>query len=311
MTHLIKGSALQLIGNTPIVALDRVYTGSGRLLAKAEFMQPGGSVKDRAAKQIIENAYRCGTLRGGQMVIEMTSGNMGAGLAVVCNVIGNPFVAVMSEGNSPARVRMLESLGAKVVLVPQVDGSPGRVTGSDIERAVEKAVILAEQNNAFYVDQFNNPNSVTAHEEGTGPEIWNALDGKVDVFVAGIGSGGTFIGTSKFLKSKKTDIICAAVEPAGAEVLAGKTVAKPRHLLQGMGYGYMPPKWEANLADSFIAVSDEEASFFKRELAEKEGLHVGFSAAANVCASIKFLDSQQAKVGSTIVTVLCDTGLKY
>jgi cysteine synthase A len=241
MSHLIKDNTLQLIGNTPLVALDRIYQGASRLLAKAEFMQPGGSVKDRAAKQIIECAYRDGVLRRGQTVVEMTSGNMGAGLAVVCNVTGNPFVAVMSEGNSPARVKMLESLGAKVVLVPQIDGFSGRVTGSDIKRAVEEAVILTEQNNAFYVDQFNNPNSLTAHEQGTGLEIWNALGGKVDAFVASVGSGGTFVGTSKFLKRMKRDVVCLAVEPAGAEVLAGKSVTKPQHLLQGMGYGYVPP----------------------------------------------------------------------
>lgn len=311
MLRFIKNSALELIGNTPLVALNRIYKGSGNLLAKAEFMQPGGSVKDRAAKQIIEDAYRSGTLEKGQTVVEMTSGNMGAGLAVACNALGNPLIAVMSEGNSSARVKMLESLGAKVVLVPQVDGKPERVTGSDIQAAERRAIEIAEEKKCFYVDQFNNPSSIRAHEQGTGPEIWNALGGRIDAFVAAVGSGGTFTGTAKFLKAQNPKVICAAVEPEGAQILAEKPLTKSRHLLQGMGYGFVPPKWEAGLADLFFAVGDEEAIHYKKMLAEKEGLHVGFSAAANVCASVKFLKQQFSSTNLTVVTILCDSGLKY
>lgn len=192
---LIRNS-LQLIENTPLIELANIHNGPGKIYGKAEFIQPGGSVKDRAALHIIQDAYKSGALRKGQPVVEMTSGNMGAGLAVVCNMLGNPFTAVMSEGNSPARVNMLKGFGATVILVPQVDGIPGQVTGKDIEAATKKAISLAEENDGFYVDQFNNPSSVQAHYRSTGPEIWNDLNGNVTAYVAAAGSGGTFTGTS-------------------------------------------------------------------------------------------------------------------
>ena len=304
-------SVLGMIGNTPLVSLSRIHQGPGRILAKAEFVQPGGSVKDRAALRIILDAYQSDMLRSGQPVVEMTSGNMGAGLAVVCNVTGNPFVAVMSAGNSQERARMLRALGADLVLTPQVDGQPGQVTGPDINAAVVRARQIARERQAFYVDQFNNPGTVRAHEEGTGPEIWNALGDETDAFVASVGSGGTFVGTSRFLKRKKPRIICAAVEPEGCEVLAGRPVVRSRHLLQGTGYGDVPPQWDAALADVFAAVSDAEAIHFRELLAGKEGLHVGFSAAANVCASVKLIESGRLGKSPTVVTILCDTGLKY
>jgi len=304
-------SVLGMIGNTPLVSLSRIHQGPGRILAKAEFVQPGGSVKDRAALRIILDAYQSDMLRSGQPVVEMTSGNMGAGLAVVCNVTGNPFVAVMSAGNSQERARMLRALGADLMLTPQVDGQPGQVTGPDINAAVVRARQIARERQAFYVDQFNNPGTVRAHEEGTGPEIWNALGDETDAFVASVGSGGTFVGTSRFLKRKKPRIICAAVEPEGCEVLAGRPVVRSRHLLQGTGYGDVPPQWDAALADVFAAVSDAEAIHFRELLAGKEGLHVGFSAAANVCASVKLIESGRLGKSPTVVTILCDTGLKY
>jgi cysteine synthase A len=307
----ISTSALQLIGNTPLISLDRIYSGPGRLLAKGEFVNPGGSIKDRAARYIIRTAYLEGRLKPGQPVVEMTSGNMGAGLAVVCNVIGNRFTAVMSQGNSPERVRMLNSLGAEVVLVPQVNGNPGCVTGDDINAVQQKAISIAREKDAFFVDQFNNSGSTLVHEQETGPEIWEGLEGNVDAFVSGVGSAGTFVGTSRFLKNKNPQIICAAVEPAGAEVLAGKPVTKPKHILQGIGYGSIPPLWEIGLADLMIAVDDVSAENYRQLLAEKEGLYVGYSAAANVCASIRMI--QDGILGNipTVVTILCDTGLKY
>lgn len=307
----IYESSLSLIGDTPLVSLNRIHSEPARLLAKVEFFNPGGSIKDRPARHIIQTAYNQGKLVPGQPVVEMTSGNMGAGLAVVCSITGNPFVAVMSEGNSPARSRMISSFGAEVVLVPQVDGSPERVTGADIAFAREKALEIAHKRNAFFVDQFNNPSSVLVHEQETGPEIWEALDGQIDCFVAGIGSGGTFVGVSRFLKSRKPEITCVAVEPKGAEVLAGKNVVKARHVLQGVGYGSIPPKWENRLADLFVAVSDEEAIRYQKLLAEKEGLYVGYSSAANVCAGIKIMKNKTFETVPTIVTFLCDTGLKY
>ena len=268
-------------------------------------------MKDRAALRIVQDARGAGQLGPGQPVVEMTSGNMGAGLAVVCNVLGHPFIATMSEGNSPARARMLEALGAEVVLVRQVEGTPGRVTGADIRAATERAIEIARERGAFYVDQFNNPSCVRAHEESTGPEIWEALGDELDAFVAAVGTGGTFVGVSRFLKRMKPGMWCVAVEPEGAEVLAGKAVEKPDHLLQGTGYGFVPPQWDPGLADEFIAISDNEATRFRRLLAEKEGLHVGFSAAANVCAALKLVESSRLGEAATVVTVLCDTGLKY
>ncbi|HSF41653.1 MAG TPA: cysteine synthase family protein [Thermoanaerobaculia bacterium] len=307
----VHTSALELIGNTPLVALDRLHPGPGRILAKAEFLNPGGSVKDRAARRIIHDALRDGRLAADQAVVEMTSGNMGAGLALVCNVLGHRFTAVMSAGNSPERVRMLEALGAEVVLVPQVDGGPGQVTGADVKAAADEARRLARRRGAWYVDQFHNPGSVAAHEHGTGPEIWRDLEGRLDAFVAIVGSGGTFVGTSRYLKSRNPRIVCAAVEPEGCEPLAGRRVTRPRHLLQGTGYGVVPPHWERKLADAVLCVSDDEAVLYRKLLAEKEGLHVGFSAAANVCASVKLLESGRVPREGTVVTVLCDTGLKY
>ena len=304
-------SALDMIGNTPLIALDRIHRGPGRLLAKAEFIQPGGSVKDRAALAIIEDAYRTGELVKGQPVVEMTSGNMGAGLAVVCNVLGNPFVATMSRGNSPERARMLRSLGAELILVPQVNGTLGKVTGPDIEAAVEEARRIAEERGAYYVNQFYRDGCMRAHEEGTGPELWKEMGSAIDAFVAAVGSGGTFVGTSRFLKRSQPNIRCYAVEPQGAEVLAGKPLEKPGHMLQGTGYGLIPPHWEAGLADGFFSVSDEEATEFRQRLANEEGLHVGYSAAANVCAAIKLLQSRELGAHPNVITMLCDTGLKY
>lgn len=307
----VRTSALDLIGNTPLVALDRLHPGPGRLFAKAELLNPGGSVKDRAARRIVHDALRDGRLAPGQPVVEMTSGNMGAGLALVCNVLGHPFTAVMSAGNSPERARMLEALGAEVVLVPQVDGAPGQVTGADVKTAADEARRLARGRGAWYVDQFHNPGSVAAHEHGTGPEIWRDLEGRLDAFVAIVGSGGTFVGTSRYLKRRNPGIVCAAVEPEGCEPLAGRRITKARHLLQGTGYGVVPPHWEPKLADAVLRVSDEEAVLYRKLLAEKEGLHVGFSSGANVCAAVKLLKSGRIPSDGTVVTILCDTGLKY
>lgn len=305
------GSALDLIGNTSLVALQRIHPGPGALFAKVEFLQPGGSVKDRPARWILQEAYRAGKLVSGQPVVEMTSGNMGAGLAVAANLLGNPFIAVMSEGNSPERARMLRSLGAQVLLVAQVDGGPGEVTGADITAAAKRARELAREKGAYYVDQFNNPGTLRAHQETTGPEIWRALGGRLDAFVAAVGTGGTFIGASRYLKSRNPAIVCAAVEPVGAEALAGKPVTKPRHLLQGTGYGRVPPQWEPKMADAFLAVSDDEAVEYRRLLGTRESLHVGFSAAANVCAAMKLIASGVLGPEPAVVTILPDTGLKY
>jgi cysteine synthase A len=307
----IAASALDLIGETPLLELSRIHPGPGRLLAKAEFLQPGGSVKDRAAKAIILAARSDGRLKPGAPVVEMTSGNMGAGLAVACAALGHPLIVTMSAGNSPARARMLEKLGAKVVLTPQVDGAPGQVTGEDIEAAAVQARALAEETGAFYVDQFNAHEGVRAHRLGTGPEIWRQTGGELDAWVAGVGTGATFVGVARALKAENPDILCAAMEPEGSEPLSGKGVANPRHLLQGIGYGAVPPHWDPALADAVIAVSDADATAMRQALAEQEGLYVGYSAAANVWAALRLFEDGRVRAGGVVVTVLCDTGLKY
>lgn len=302
-------STLNLIHNTPLIFLDKISAAlPGKIYAKAEHLQPGGSVKDRAAYQIILDAYENGSLKKGQTVVEMTSGNMGAGLALVCRHFGNPFVAVMPEGNSPERRKILSAFGAEIVLTKQVDGSPGMVTGADIALAVEAANEITQNRNAFYADQFNNPSCIKAHFNHTGPEILQDLP-EADVFIASVGSGGTFIGTSKYLKSVNPNIKCIAVEPEKSAILKTGIVDDPKHIIQGTAYGLIPPHWDEALADDFITVSDEEVMDMKKRLSSEQGLYVGYSAAANVIAAQKYLKAQAKPLN--IVTVLCDSGYKY
>jgi cysteine synthase A len=308
---VLAESAIDLIGKTPLVALDRIYSGPGRIVAKAEFLQPGGSVKDRAAKAILLAAREDGRLRPGMPVIEMTSGNMGAGLAVACAALGHPLVVTMSAGNSPARAKMLEGLGAEVILVAQIDGSPGQVTGRDVEAAAEAAHVIACERDGFYVDQFHAAEGITAHETTTGPEILEQLGHPVDGWVAAVGTGCTFMGVTKALRAANSTTVCAAVEPLGCRPLAGEPTTKARHMLQGIGYGLVPPHWDPTLMNMSLGVSDEEAEHWRRKLAREEGLYVGYSAAANVCAAVKLLQSGQLHADAVVATVLCDTGLKY
>ncbi|MDI4239528.1 cysteine synthase family protein, partial [Bradyrhizobium sp. Arg237L] len=289
-------SALDLIGRTPLVALDRVHSGPGRIVAKVEFLQPGGSVKDRAAKAIVLAAREDGRLKPGMPVVEMTSGNMGAGLAVVCAALGHPFIATMSAGNSTARARMMEGLGARVVLVPQVDGTPGQVTGADVAAAADVAAQIARDGGGYYVDQFNASEGIVAHETTTGPEILEQFGGPVDGWVAAVGTGCTFIGVARALKAANPATLCAAVEPEGSEPLAGKKVEKARHIVQGTGYGLVPQHWDTGLMDLSLTVTDAEVEYWHRQLAVMEGLYVGYSAAANVCAAAKLLRSGRLKV---------------
>jgi cysteine synthase A len=308
---MIAASASELIGRTPLVALDRIHRGPGRILAKAEFMQPGGSIKDRAALAILTAARSDGRLSPGGTVVEMTSGNMGAGLAVACAALRHPLVVTMSAGNSEARARMLAGLGAEVVLIPQVDGSEGRVTGSDIAVAADAARRIAIERRAFYVDQFHAFEPSRAHEAGTGREILSQAGCAIHGWVAAVGTGATFTGVARALKAASKDTWCAAVEPRGAAPLGGGLVHKPGHLLQGTGYGAIPPHWDPALMDESIEVSDDEATEWRHRLAAEEGLYVGFSAAANVCAASRLLNSGRLVRDAIVATVLCDSGLKY
>jgi cysteine synthase A len=312
MSHA-HDSVLGAIGNTPLVALDRLRAAEGvapRVLAKLEYFGPGGSVKDRAALSIIEEAEKDGRLRAGQMVVELTSGNMGIGLAVACAVKGYRFTAVMSEGNSRERWRVMKALGARVVLVPQAAGGvPGQVTGEDLALVEKKAQELVRRHGAFRVDQFRNPANPAAHRKGTGEEIWTQSGGKVDAFVAIAGTGGTFVGVSAALKRHNHNVKCWVVEPAGAPVLAGRRVTSQKHKIQGAGYALTPEVWDPSLCDGYLTVTDREAIRCARRLARLEGVLSGFSGGANVAACLKL--AEKLPGGSTIVTLIPDTGLKY
>jgi cysteine synthase A len=303
-----KGSTLNLITKTPLLHLDKITNGIGKIYAKLEYLQPGGSLKDRVAFQIIKDAYSSNQLKKGQLVIEMTSGNMGAGLAVVCKQFGNPFIAVMSNGNSPERRKILKALGSDIVLTEQVDGQLGMVTGKDIEIAANTAKEIAKERDGFFVDQFNNPSCIKAHFKTTGPEIWDDLN-EIEVFIASVGSGGTFTGTSRYLKSKNKNIKCIAVEPENASILKTGKIINPKHIIQGAGYSIIPPHWESNLADEIITVTDKEVEEMTRRLSSEQGLYVGYSSGANVKAALKYLE--MTKSDKVIVTILCDYGYKY
>lgn len=307
----IAASALEAIGRTPLVALDRLAAGlPGRVVAKVEFYSPGLSVKDRVARYLIEQAERSGRLRPGDTVVELTSGNMGVGLAIVCAIKGYRFIAVMSEGNSPERRRMLEALGAQVELVPQVGGPrPGQVSGDDLARVEERTQRLVRELGAFRPDQFHHPDAARAHELTTAVELLEQTGGRLDAFVAGVGTGGTFVGVARALKRHRSTIRCYAVEPAGAPALAGQPIREPRHRLQGMGYGVVPPLWDATLCDGTLGIADAEAIAVARALARREGLFCGFSSGANVAAALRI--AAELPAGAVVATVLPDTGLKY
>ncbi|MBI4390778.1 MAG: cysteine synthase family protein [candidate division NC10 bacterium] len=304
-------STTPTIGQTPLVALDRLARGlPGRVLAKLETANPGGSVKDRIALAIIEAAERDGRLKPGGTVVELTSGNTGIGLAIVCAVKGYRMIAVISEGNTVERRRMLRAVGAEVVLVPQAGRPrPGQVSGADLRKVEEKTRELVERLKAFRPDQFLNPDNVAAHEQGTGREIWEQTGGRVNAFCALVGTGGTFVGVARALKARNPAVRCYAVEPAGAPVLAGRRVKNPRHKLQGGGYAFVPPLWDPACCDGFLTATDAEAIRVARRLGREEGICAGFSSGANVAAALRL--ARRAAPGETVVTIIADTGLRY
>jgi cysteine synthase A len=305
------GAITGCIGSTPAVWLDRLTSDlPGRILLKLESMNPGGSIKDRAALQCLRDAEADGLLQRGMPVVELTSGNMGIGLAVACAVMGYRMIAVMSEGNSPERRQLLAAYGAEIELVPQVPGSEaGKVSGEDLALVEQRTAELVEALGAWRPDQFTNPSNPRAHEFGTGPEIWEQAAGSLAAFVAMVGTGGTFIGISRALKLRDTGIRCFAVEPAGAQALAGKPVANPSHQLQGAGYAMIPPQWDHALCDGTIPVTDDDAVIVARNLARREGVLAGFSTGANVVAALRIAATLDA--GQAVATVACDTGTRY
>jgi len=308
----ILGSVIDAIGETPLVALRRLGRElDGTILAKLEYLNPGFSKKDRIARQIIEDAETDGRLRPGQTVVELTSGNTGTGLAIVCGIKGYPFVAVMSKGNSMERARMMRALGAEVVLVDQAAGSvPGQVSGEDLQRVEEETRRIGEQRAAFRADQFRLPGNARAHYLHTGPEILRQAGGRIDAFCDFVGTGGSFAGCAAAFKEHDPAIRCFVVEPEGAAALKGEAVRNPSHRIQGGGYAM------ASLAlldpahlDGYLTVSDTDAIRWARRLAKEEGIFAGFSAGANLAAAVQLLRGDFR--GKTIVILVCDSGLKY
>lgn len=312
MTDKVLSSITGAIGRTPLVALDRLTADmDGRILAKLEYLNPGYSKKDRAALEIIEQAESNGELSPGQTVVELTSGNMGTGLAMVCAVRGYPFVAVMSRGNSSERTRMMRALGAEVILVDQAEGSiAGQVSGEDLALVEASAAKITSERGAFRADQFFHQGNPDAHYRHTGPEIWRQSDGTVTAFCDFAGSGGSFAGISHYLREQHPEIACYLVEPDGAAVVSGETAVRPGHPIQGGGYS-MPDLafLEGIPVQGYLKVTGEEAEDVCRRLARTEGIFAGYSSGANVAAAMQLLQGEQ--VGGTVVVLLCDSGLKY
>ena len=300
MTH--KNIA-KLIGKTPLLELcgyERSHAASAKILAKLEYFNPTGSVKDRAALYIVEEAERSGKLKEGTLVIEPTSGNTGIGLAAICAVKGYPLVLTMPETMSVERRKLLAAFGAKIVLTDGKKGMAGALA-----RAEE---LHRENENSIIAGQFVNPANVRAHYETTGPELWADTGGKIDFLVAGVGTGGTIGGTGKFLKEKNPDLKVVAVEPAGSPVLSGGKAGP--HGLQGIGAGFVPEILDASLIDEVIRVTEEEAFAASREIAVSDGVFAGISAGAAVHAA-RMVASRRENAGKTVALIVPDTGMRY
>lgn len=299
----IYKNVTELIGNTPVVELSNLEKEQGlkaQLLAKVEFFNPAGSVKDRIAKRMIEKAEEQGLLKEGATIIEPTSGNTGIGLASVCASKGYKAIFTMPETMSVERRNLLKAYGAKIVLTPGAQGMKG---------AIAKAKELQESTpNSLIPSQFTNLENPQAHYETTGPELWEQTDGEIDIFVAGVGTGGTISGTGKYLKEKNPNIKIVAVEPEGSPVLSqGK--AGP-HGIQGIGAGFVPDTLNTKIYDEIITVTNENAYNTGRAIAQKEGLLVGISSGASVYAAIQ-LAKRPENEGKRIVALMPDTGERY
>lgn len=310
----LSPSIIDAIGNTPLVELKRavrILGLQGRLLAKLEYFSPGFSKKDRVALEMIREARRDGSLRPGQTVVELTSGNTGTGLAIVCRSLGHPLVAVMSRGNTPERARMMRALGAEVLLVDQAPGSPpNQVSGEDLALVEQKTGQVVRERQAFRANQFELAANALAHERFTGPELWEQSGGCVDVFLDFVGSGGCFSGVTRYLRGRNPEIRAYIVEPAGAAVLAGKPVQRSNHQLQGGGYSLADLTLvDRSLVSGYLQVTDDEAIAAARLLAAEEGIFGGFSSGANLAGAIQLL--RKGEQGATIAFLVCDSGLKY
>ena len=299
----IHKSVSELIGNTPLVELsnfEKNHNLEATILGKVELFNPAGSVKDRIAKAMIDEAVKAGKVNDDTVLIEPTSGNTGIGLAAIAAARGNRLIITMPETMSIERRNLMKAYGAEVVLT---DGSKG------MKGAIAKAQELAgEISNSFIPSQFTNPANPAIHEATTGPEIWRDTEGKVDILVAGVGTGGTVSGTGRYLKSQNPDVKIVAIEPAGSPVLSEGHAGA--HKIQGIGAGFIPDTLDTSVYDEVIAVADEDALETGRELAGKEGLLVGISSGAAVWAAGQLAQRPENK-GKTIVAILPDTGERY
>ncbi|MBR2306674.1 cysteine synthase A [Fibrobacter sp. UWCM] len=299
----IYTSADQLVGHTPLLELTHIEASNNleaKILAKLEYFNPAGSVKDRIAKAMLDDAEKSGKLKAGSVIIEPTSGNTGIGLASVAAARGYRIIIVMPETMSVERRQLMKAYGAELVLTEGAKGMKG---------AIAKADELAKEiPNSFIPGQFVNPANPAAHRATTGPEIWEDTDGKVDIFVAGVGTGGTVTGVGEFLKSKNPNVKVVAVEPASSPVLS-KGVAGS-HKIQGIGAGFVPDTLNTKVYDEIIAVENEAAFEAGREIGKKEGVLVGISSGAALWAA-KELAKRPENKGKTIVALLPDTGDRY
>jgi cysteine synthase A len=306
-TSGIRKNITECVGNTPLVQLNKIAEGAGaRIVAKVENMNPLWSVKDRIARAMIDAAERDGKIKPDTVIIEPTSGNTGIGLAFVCAARGYRFMATMPESMSLERRRLLKALGAELVLTPAADGMPG---------AVRKAEELAAQNpNYFVPQQFKNPANPEIHRKTTAEEIWRDTGGDVDIFVAGVGTGGTITGVGEVLKKKKPGVKIIAIEPVNSPVItqrkAGEALKPGRHTIQGIGAGFIPDVLNVDVIDEVVTVSDDDAMETARNLAKLEGLMCGISCGAAAWAAIQVGKRPENK-GKTIVVVLPDIGERY
>ncbi len=303
----INADITQCIGNTPLVRLQRISEGcSASIVAKVENVNPLWSVKDRIAKAMIDAAQRDGLIDENTIILEATSGNTGIGLAFVCASRGYPLTVVMPESMSIERRQMLKALGADLILTPAADGMPGAVRKAD-EMAAENA-------NYVTAGQFTNPANPEIHRKTTAEEIWRDTDGKVDIVILGVGTGGTITGVGEVLKAKKPSVRVVAVEPAASPVisqrLAGEELRPGKHKIQGIGAGFIPEVLNIDIIDEVIQVTDDDAAATTRDLAKREGLMCGISSGAAAWAAVQ-LARRQENSGKMIVVILPDLGERY